>query len=144
MLAKAAKVASVYDELETAELTAFMRAHPAAFDLVVSADTLGLLRRCSSEPCSAPRRRALRPGGHLVFTVEQAPDDPPERLPPQPARPLQPRREATCGACWRRPGLEVVAHAAGAFAHGERRAGRGAGGHGPTGRLQRLQRLKVK
>ena len=30
----------IYDELAEAELTAFMRARPAAFDLIVSADTL--------------------------------------------------------------------------------------------------------
>ncbi|HEX3696111.1 MAG TPA: tetratricopeptide repeat protein [Polyangia bacterium] len=63
-----AKTRGGYDALETAELTAYMRAHPAAFDLVVSADTLCYFGDLSEAASSAAA--ALRPGGHLVFTVE--------------------------------------------------------------------------
>ena len=59
----------VYDELVKRELTAYLRDSPEAFDVIVSADTLvyfGSLESVIS--CSAD---ALRPGGHLVFTVEE-------------------------------------------------------------------------
>ena len=72
MLAKA-EARGVYDELATAELTEYMRAHPGAFDVVVSADTLcyfGVL-----DDAFAAAAAALRPGGHLVFTVERIPPD---------------------------------------------------------------------
>lgn len=71
MLEKA-KARAVYDVLVTGELTAYLRANPAAFELVVSADTLvyfGVL-----EEVLRAAAGALRPGGHLVFTVERAPD----------------------------------------------------------------------
>jgi predicted TPR repeat methyltransferase len=66
---------SVYDELCEAELTAFMRARPDAFDLVVSADTLVYFG--ALEEVLHAAAEALLPGGHLVFTVEQATDHPP-------------------------------------------------------------------
>ena len=69
MLARAGGRA-VYDELVEAELTAYLRERPAAFDLIVSADTLvyfGDLRAVL-----AAAARALRPAGHVVFTVERA------------------------------------------------------------------------
>jgi predicted TPR repeat methyltransferase len=59
-----------YDSLEQAELAAFMAAHPARWDAVVSADTL-----CYFGDLSAPlqaARVALRHGGLLVFSVEAA------------------------------------------------------------------------
>jgi predicted TPR repeat methyltransferase len=58
----------VYDELCRAELTAFLREHPGAFDLIVSADTLnyfGELREVAQAV-----HGALRAGGTLVFTLE--------------------------------------------------------------------------
>jgi predicted TPR repeat methyltransferase len=58
-----------YDELEVAELTAFLTARPASQDLIVSADTLvyfGDLR-----PALAAAAAALRPEGWLAFTVER-------------------------------------------------------------------------
>lgn len=59
-----------YDELVVAELTVFLAGRPQAYDLIVSADTLvyfgDLTRVC------AVAAGALRPGGWLVFTVEQA------------------------------------------------------------------------
>jgi predicted TPR repeat methyltransferase len=70
MLAKA-RERNVYDELHEGELVAFMRAHPAEYDLVISADTLvyfGLL-----EEAFAAAHAALRPSGILAFTVEAEP-----------------------------------------------------------------------
>jgi predicted TPR repeat methyltransferase len=68
MLAQA-RERNVYDELIKGELTAFLRASSEAFDIVVSADTLvyfGVL-----EDVAEAAARALRPGGMLVFTVEE-------------------------------------------------------------------------
>jgi predicted TPR repeat methyltransferase len=55
-------------KLQEAELTGFITARPAAYDLIVSADTLfsfGDLREVM-----AAAVRGLRPGGHLIFNVE--------------------------------------------------------------------------
>ena len=58
-----------YDALEKAELTAWLEACQADFDLIVSADTLcyfGPLDRIVGAAAAA-----LRPGGMLAFTVER-------------------------------------------------------------------------
>jgi predicted TPR repeat methyltransferase len=71
MLAKA-RGRDAYDDLVEAELVAYMRDAPGAFDLVVSADTLcyfGVLSGAADAAAST-----LRPGGRLVFTVEHAED----------------------------------------------------------------------
>ena len=60
----------VYDELERAELTAFLEGHPDRFDLIVSADTLVYFGPL--EPVLAAAAGALRPGGWLIVTVEEA------------------------------------------------------------------------
>ena len=57
-----------YDELVVAELCAFMRERPEAFDAIVSADTL-VYFGALEEVCQAAHH-ALRPGGLFVFTVE--------------------------------------------------------------------------
>jgi predicted TPR repeat methyltransferase len=67
MLQLAARRA-VYDELVKAELTAFLRAHPAAFDLVVSADTLIYFGELREVALAA--HDALRADGLFVFTLE--------------------------------------------------------------------------
>jgi predicted TPR repeat methyltransferase len=72
MLANAGK-RNVYDDLCRAELTAYLAAHPASFDVIVSADTLvyfGALEEMANAAASA-----LRPGGSLIFTVEAADGD---------------------------------------------------------------------
>jgi predicted TPR repeat methyltransferase len=62
----------VYDDLVQAELTDYASRHPDAFDVIVSADTLvyfGVL-----DEALFASARALRPGGWLVFTAEEAVD----------------------------------------------------------------------
>jgi len=69
MLARA-KEKNVYDELLHAELTNYLRENRAAFDLIVSADTLvyfGDLREVIAVAAGA-----LRMNGQLVFTLERA------------------------------------------------------------------------
>lgn len=70
---KRAATRAVYDELEHAELTAYLAAHPAAFDLVVSADTLVYFGALDAVLGAAAT--CLRPGGILAFTVEALDDD---------------------------------------------------------------------
>ncbi len=68
MLRKA-EAREVYDTLCKAELTRFLLDHAAAFDLIVSADTLcyfGALQDVLAASASA-----LRPAGTLVFSVEE-------------------------------------------------------------------------
>jgi predicted TPR repeat methyltransferase len=58
-----------YDDLVKGELTAYLRERPASFDLIVSADTLcyfGTLRDFAVAAAGA-----VRPGGLLIFTVEE-------------------------------------------------------------------------
>lgn len=59
-----------YDELVVAELTAFLNERPQAYDLMVSADTLVYFGELTAV-CAAAAG-ALRLGGWLAFTVEQA------------------------------------------------------------------------
>jgi predicted TPR repeat methyltransferase len=69
---KRAGVRRLYDELIMGELTAFVGAAPAAWDLIVSADTLVYFGDLSTAMAAA--HRGLRPGGHVVFTLERADD----------------------------------------------------------------------
>lgn len=57
-----------YDELVVAELTAYMQAHPDAYDVVISADTLIYFGELM--PVLTAAHAALRPGGWLGFTLE--------------------------------------------------------------------------
>ncbi len=61
----------VYHELRKAELTAFMRDRPSAFDLAVSADTLNYFGELAEVAQAV--HGTLRPGGVLVFTLEALP-----------------------------------------------------------------------
>jgi predicted TPR repeat methyltransferase len=63
----------LYDQLVEGELTAFLDGAKGAFDLVASSDTLVYFGDLA--PVLAAAARALRPGGHLVFTVEAAERD---------------------------------------------------------------------
>jgi predicted TPR repeat methyltransferase len=65
-----ARPRACYDALHRAELMHYLRTQPASFDVVVSADTLCYFGDLD-EPLSAART-ALRPGGALVFTVEDS------------------------------------------------------------------------
>jgi predicted TPR repeat methyltransferase len=64
-----ARARDVYHDLIVAELTAFLAdGPPARYDLIISADTVVYFG--ALEHLLAAAARALRPGGHLVFTVE--------------------------------------------------------------------------
>lgn len=67
-----ARERQVYDELVKGELTAFLEANPGRFDLIVSADTLVYFG--ALEAVAAAAAAALRPGGHLIFTLEEDDD----------------------------------------------------------------------
>jgi predicted TPR repeat methyltransferase len=65
-----ARARKQYDQLVEAELSGWLAAQRQAWDLIVSADTL-----CYFGPLDAVfsgAARALKPGGWLIFTVEQA------------------------------------------------------------------------
>ena len=68
MLAQA-RARQVYDELVRRELTAYLLDSPGAFDVIVSADTLVYFGPL--EAVVAASALALRPGGRLIFTVEE-------------------------------------------------------------------------
>lgn len=68
MLARARRL-QAYDALFQAELTRFLVATPAHYDLIVSADTLCYFGNLEEVLTAA--QGALRPGGLLVFTVER-------------------------------------------------------------------------
>jgi predicted TPR repeat methyltransferase len=67
MLAQA-REKHVYDELLQAELTGYLRGHTAAFDVIVSADTLVYFGALDDVVAAAAG--ALRPGGLFIFTLE--------------------------------------------------------------------------
>ena len=66
-----ARARNVYDELVRCELTAYLHDHAAAFDVIVSADTLVYFGPL--EEAVAAAGNALRAGGRFVFTVEELP-----------------------------------------------------------------------
>ena len=68
MLARA-RDRGIYDELVKHELTAYMAGSAGAFDVIVSADTLVYFGPLDGVVAAAAT--ALRPGGCLVFTVEE-------------------------------------------------------------------------
>jgi predicted TPR repeat methyltransferase len=60
---------NVYDELVKGELTAYLAGCTETFDVIVSADTLVYFG--SLEAVVRASEKALRPGGRLIFTVEE-------------------------------------------------------------------------
>jgi predicted TPR repeat methyltransferase len=64
-----ARARDVYHELVRGELTAYLREHTGAFDVIVSADTLVYFGPL--EEAVAAAGNALRARGRLVFTVEE-------------------------------------------------------------------------
>ena len=116
MLEKAA-LRNCYRRLDEAELTAWLAAHPADYDLIVSADTLCYFG--ALEDVVANAAGALRCGGHFVFTLEetkeattQATDHATDAQPHQPYR-LHPHgryshTEAYARQVLERAGLSVV------------------------------------
>jgi predicted TPR repeat methyltransferase len=64
-----ARARGVYDALVKAELSAYLDQHPGQYELVVSADTLVYFG--ALEAVLGAAWRALRPGGLMIFTVEQ-------------------------------------------------------------------------
>jgi predicted TPR repeat methyltransferase len=73
-MVKRAEARGLYDELVVEELTAFLKGRPGAFDLVASGDTVCYFG--ALEELMAAAAGSLRPGGHLVFTVEQGSGQP--------------------------------------------------------------------
>lgn len=71
-----ARTLKLYDVLHKAELTHYLETQPAAFDAVISADTLCYFG--ALEGVAAAAHKALRPGGWLVFTVEALPPGAPQ------------------------------------------------------------------
>jgi predicted TPR repeat methyltransferase len=72
MLEKAARRGD-YDALRHAELVSDLRAHPAAYDLLLCADTLCYFGDIGDAMQAA--KQSLRDGGSFVFTVESWEDD---------------------------------------------------------------------
>jgi predicted TPR repeat methyltransferase len=66
-----ARERQVYDELHEGELVAFMRAHPAEYDVIISADTLVYFGQL--DDAFAATAGALKPGGVIAFTLEAEP-----------------------------------------------------------------------
>ena len=64
-----ARARNVYDELVKGELTAYLGDSTEMFDVIVSADTLVYFGPL--EGVVAASTNALRPGGRLIFTVEE-------------------------------------------------------------------------
>ncbi|MHB1099179.1 MAG: tetratricopeptide repeat protein [Burkholderiales bacterium] len=62
----------VYDELSRMELTGYLASRPGGFDVIVSADTL--IYFGSLGEVLGLARQALKPGGLLIFTIEEAED----------------------------------------------------------------------
>lgn len=71
-----ARARGCYDVLEKAELTACIAARPAAFDAIISADTLVYFG--SLDHFMAVSVAALKPGGKLVVTLEDGAGQAPE------------------------------------------------------------------
>jgi predicted TPR repeat methyltransferase len=72
MLAQAC-AKGVYDDLVETDLTAFLEATPASWDAIVAADVFIYIG--DAEPALRAAARALRPGGRLIASFENADPD---------------------------------------------------------------------
>ena len=70
---KRAAARAVYQSLETCEITRYLGAHPAEFDLITAADLLTYFGALDHFCLQA--FNALRAGGHLLATLEALPQD---------------------------------------------------------------------
>jgi predicted TPR repeat methyltransferase len=128
-----ARQRTVYDELAVGELCAFMRTRAAAFDVVLSADTLCYFG--ALEDPIAAAHAALKPNGILAFTVESLEGAPsgtgevPYRIEPHGryAHAAAYLRDALAGAGFEVCSLEAVVL--------RRERGRDVAGHLVVGRL---------
>jgi predicted TPR repeat methyltransferase len=68
-----ARERNIYDELVKGELTAYLDGCRDAYDVIVSADTLVYFGPLDAVAIAA--EQALRPGGRLIFTVEESAAD---------------------------------------------------------------------
>jgi predicted TPR repeat methyltransferase len=68
-----ARARNVYDELVKGELSAYLREASTAFDVIVSADALVYFGPL--DEVAVASANALRPGGRLIFTVEELTDE---------------------------------------------------------------------
>lgn len=68
-----ARARGLYDELQQQDLLEFLPSQPAAFELLIAADTLIYLG--DLHPLMVAAAGALRPGGIFVFSIEALPDD---------------------------------------------------------------------
>jgi predicted TPR repeat methyltransferase len=68
-----ARERGVYDQLEKADLSAFLNDRPDAFDLILAADVF--IYAGKLEAVFGAVRRALRPNGLFVFSLEASNDD---------------------------------------------------------------------
>ncbi len=67
-----ARLREVYNDLVISELTSYLSTHPAAYDLLIAADTLCYFGDITSIIATAAS--SLRPDGYFGFTVEKAGD----------------------------------------------------------------------
>lgn len=73
MLDRARAAHPEYDALHQAELTAYLDAHPASYDAIISADTLCYFGELAGFLAAA--RQSLRGPGVLIFSLEALMDD---------------------------------------------------------------------
>lgn len=64
-----ARTTQLYDELAVAEITAFLSQQTALYDLILACDTMIYFGDLAQ--VAQPSAVLLRPGGHLIFTVEK-------------------------------------------------------------------------
>ena len=95
-----ARARNVYDELVRRELTAYLRDHTGAFDVIVSADTLVYFGPLEEVVAAAGTRCVLADGSSSPSKNSAAPDTAPST--PSARTGVIAMRARTSSACWRR------------------------------------------